>query len=50
MLHHLAPSKQNESIPTVPPEGQKEEWKALKPCVKTDLFSNWTLRSQESMW
>jgi hypothetical protein len=38
MLHHLVPSKQNESIPSVPPEGQKEEWKALKPRVKTEFF------------
>jgi hypothetical protein len=25
---------QNEVIPKVPPEGQTEEWKALKPRVK----------------
>jgi hypothetical protein len=32
---------QNEAIPTVPPEGQTEEWKALKPCVKAANVKKW---------
>jgi hypothetical protein len=25
---------QNKAIPTVPPDGQTDKWKALEPCVK----------------
>jgi hypothetical protein len=31
---------QNEAIPTVPPEGQTEEWKALKPLSRQQMCQN----------
>jgi hypothetical protein len=40
---------QNEAMPTVP-EGQTEEWKALKPRVKAARVPKWVQRSQESIW
>jgi hypothetical protein len=41
---------QNEATPTVPPEGQTEEWMALKPSVKAASVHKWALSSQESIW
>jgi hypothetical protein len=38
------------AIPTVPPEGQTEKWKALKPRVKAENVPIWAQRSQESIW
>jgi hypothetical protein len=40
----------NEAIPTVPPEGQAEEWKALKLIIKAANVPKWAQRSQESIW
>jgi hypothetical protein len=39
---------QNEEFPKVPPEGQMDKWKALKPGVKA--APKWAQRSQESIW
>jgi hypothetical protein len=41
---------QNKAIPTVPPEGQTEKWKALKPRVKAENMPKWAQRSQGSIW
>jgi hypothetical protein len=41
---------QNEAIPTIPPEGQTEKWKALKPCVKAANVPKRAQHSQESIW
>jgi hypothetical protein len=50
-MHNCALWKaQNEGIPKVPPEGQMEEWKALKIGVKAANVPTWAQRSQESMW
>jgi trehalose-6-phosphate synthase len=40
----------NEAIPTVPQEGQREKWKALKPHVKTANVQRWAQCSQGSTW
>jgi hypothetical protein len=37
-------------IPKVPPEGQTEKWKALKPRVGAANELKRAQRSQESMW
>jgi hypothetical protein len=42
--------KQNEAFPTVPPAGQTDMWKALKPRVKAENVPKWAQRSQESIW
>jgi hypothetical protein len=42
--------EQNEAFPTVPPAGQTDKWKALKPCVKVVNVPKWAQRSQESKW
>jgi hypothetical protein len=41
---------QNEAIPTVPPEGQTEGWKAFKPHAKAANVPQWAQRSRESIW
>jgi hypothetical protein len=41
---------QNKEIPTVPPEGQTDKCKALKPRVKAANVPKWAQHSQESMW
>jgi hypothetical protein len=38
----------NEAIPTVPPEGQTEEWKAL--IIKAANVPKWAQHSRESIW
>jgi hypothetical protein len=40
---------QNKAIPTVPPEGKTEEWKALNPRVKAANVPNWAQQNQESI-
>jgi hypothetical protein len=40
----------NKAIPTVPPEGQTEERKALKPRAKAALAPNCAQRSKDSIW
>jgi hypothetical protein len=40
----------NEAFPTVPPAGQTDKWKALKPRAKATNVPKWTQCSQESMW
>jgi hypothetical protein len=42
--------EQNEAFPTVPPSGQTDKWKALKPCVKAENVPKWAQCSQESIW
>jgi hypothetical protein len=42
--------KQNEEFPTVPPAGQTDKWKVLKPHVKAANVLKWAQRSQESIW
>jgi hypothetical protein len=46
--------EQNEAFPTVPPSGQTDKWKALKPhvidTVKTVHVPKWAQRSQEGIW
>jgi hypothetical protein len=37
-------------IPTILPEGQTEEWKALKLSVKSANVPTWAQRSQEGVW
>jgi hypothetical protein len=34
----------------VPPEGQMDKWKVIKPRVKAANVPNWAKRSQESIW
>jgi hypothetical protein len=41
---------QNKVIRTVPPEGQTDKWKALKPHVKAANVPKWAQRSQEGIW
>jgi hypothetical protein len=41
---------QNEAIPTVPPGGQTQEWKALKLSVKAANVPQWPQSSQENIW
>jgi hypothetical protein len=38
---------QKGAIPTVPPERQTEEWKALKPPVKAANVPKWAQHSQD---
>jgi hypothetical protein len=40
----------NKAIPTVPPQGQRDEWKALKLSVKAANVPKWAQHSQESIW
>jgi hypothetical protein len=40
--------EQNEAFPAVPPEGQTEKWKVLKPRAKAENVLKWAQRSQES--
>jgi hypothetical protein len=42
--------EQNEVFPTVPPAGQTDKGKALKPLVKAVNVPKWAQRSQESIW
>jgi hypothetical protein len=42
--------EQSEAFPTVPPTGQMDKWKALKPRVKAVNVPKWAQRSQESIW
>jgi hypothetical protein len=42
--------EQNEAFPTVPPSGQTDKWKALKPRVKAENVPKWAQCSQESIW
>jgi hypothetical protein len=42
--------EQNEAFPTVPPAGQTDKLKALKPHVKAVNVPKWAQRSQESMY
>jgi hypothetical protein len=37
-------------FPAVPPAGQTDKWKALKPHVKAVNVPKWAQRSQESIW
>jgi hypothetical protein len=39
---------QNETIPTVVPQGQTEEWKALKLSVKAANVPQWAQGSQQN--
>jgi hypothetical protein len=41
---------QNEAIPTVPLDGQTEEWKALKLGVEAANGPKWAQRNQGSIW
>jgi hypothetical protein len=41
--------EQNEAFPTVPPAGQTDKWKALKPRVKAENVPKWAQCSQESV-
>jgi hypothetical protein len=46
-----APYKEyNEAFPTVPPAGQTDKWKALKPGAKATNVPKWAQCSQENMW
>jgi hypothetical protein len=42
--------EQNEAFPTVPPSGQTDKWKALKPRVKAVNVPKWAQPSQENIW
>jgi hypothetical protein len=42
--------EQNEAFSTVPPAGQMDKWKALKPRVTAENVPKWAQRSQESIW
>jgi hypothetical protein len=41
--------EQNEAFPMVPPAGQADKLKALKPRVKAENVPKWAQRSQEHM-
>jgi hypothetical protein len=41
--------QQNEAFPMVPPSGQTDKWKVLKPRVKAENVPKWAQHSQESI-
>jgi hypothetical protein len=41
---------EHEYIPTVPPAGQTDKWKLLKPRAKAANVRKWAQCCQESMW
>jgi hypothetical protein len=42
--------KTNGTFPTVPPAGQTNKWKVLKPRVKAENVPKWAQPSQENIW
>jgi hypothetical protein len=42
--------EQNKAFPTVPPSGQPDKRKALKPRVKAKNVPKWAQSSQENIW
>jgi hypothetical protein len=42
--------EQNEAFTTVPPAGQTDKWKELKPRVKAANMPKWAQHSQECIW